>query len=110
MRTQVAIIGGGPSGLLLGQLLHRKGIDTVVLEQAAGRLARELRDYKGVFDIDDGFRGGKEQLDFRLLPKGRGRARLARRGARAGVRRLPCCGRRHRSFGRSRCSPGLWLG
>jgi len=33
MRTQVAIIGGGPSGLLLSQLLHRKGIDTVVLER-----------------------------------------------------------------------------
>lgn len=31
-RTQVAIIGGGPSGLLLAQLLHHKGIDTVVLE------------------------------------------------------------------------------
>ena len=38
MRTQVAIIGGGPSGLLLGQLLHRKGIDTVVLE-------RKTKDY-----------------------------------------------------------------
>ncbi|KCV81307.1 4-hydroxybenzoate 3-monooxygenase [Actibacterium atlanticum] len=33
MRTQVAIIGGGPSGLLLSQLLHRKGIDTIVLER-----------------------------------------------------------------------------
>ncbi|MFY9211808.1 MAG: 4-hydroxybenzoate 3-monooxygenase [Aestuariivita sp.] len=33
MRTQVAIIGGGPSGLLLGQLLHRQGIDTVILER-----------------------------------------------------------------------------
>jgi p-hydroxybenzoate 3-monooxygenase len=32
MRTQVAIIGAGPSGLLLGQLLHRQGIDTVILE------------------------------------------------------------------------------
>ncbi|MGG7566392.1 4-hydroxybenzoate 3-monooxygenase [Rhodovulum sp. DZ06] len=32
MRTQVAIIGGGPSGLLLGQLLHNEGIDTVILE------------------------------------------------------------------------------
>ncbi|MFI0481183.1 4-hydroxybenzoate 3-monooxygenase [Actinomadura sp. 9N215] len=32
MRTQVAIIGGGPAGLLLSQLLHRQGIDTVVLE------------------------------------------------------------------------------
>jgi p-hydroxybenzoate 3-monooxygenase len=38
MRTQVVIIGGGPSGLLLSQLLHRKGIDTVVLE-------RKSRDY-----------------------------------------------------------------
>lgn len=26
MRTQIAIIGAGPSGLLLGQLLHRAGI------------------------------------------------------------------------------------
>lgn len=33
MRTQVAIVGGGPSGLLLGQLLLRFGIDNVVLER-----------------------------------------------------------------------------
>ena len=33
MRTQVAIIGGGPSGLLLSMLLHRRGIDSVVLER-----------------------------------------------------------------------------
>lgn len=33
MRTQVCIIGGGPSGLLLSQLLHRKGVDTIVLER-----------------------------------------------------------------------------
>jgi p-hydroxybenzoate 3-monooxygenase len=33
MRTQVVIIGSGPSGLLLGQLLHRAGIDTIILEQ-----------------------------------------------------------------------------
>lgn len=33
MRTQVLIIGGGPSGLLLSQLLDQKGIDTVVLER-----------------------------------------------------------------------------
>jgi p-hydroxybenzoate 3-monooxygenase len=33
MKTQVGIIGGGPSGLLLSQLLHRRGIDTVVLEK-----------------------------------------------------------------------------
>ena len=33
MKTQVCIIGGGPSGLMLSQLLHLKGIDTVVLER-----------------------------------------------------------------------------
>ncbi|MEM9846230.1 MAG: 4-hydroxybenzoate 3-monooxygenase [Pseudomonadota bacterium] len=33
MRTQVAIIGGGPAGLLLGQLLLKQGIETVVLER-----------------------------------------------------------------------------
>jgi p-hydroxybenzoate 3-monooxygenase len=35
-RTQVAIIGAGPSGLLLGQLLHRAGIDSVILERQSG--------------------------------------------------------------------------
>jgi len=33
MRTQVAIIGGGPSGLLLSQLLNLAGIATIVLER-----------------------------------------------------------------------------
>lgn len=33
MRAQVAIIGGGPSGLLLAQLLMAQGIDAVVLER-----------------------------------------------------------------------------
>ena len=37
-RVQVAIIGGGPSGLLLGQLLHTIGVDAIVLE-------RKTRDY-----------------------------------------------------------------
>ena len=32
-RTQVAIIGGGPAGLLLSQLLMRGGVETVVLER-----------------------------------------------------------------------------
>lgn len=38
MKTQVVIIGGGPSGLLLSQLLHVRGIDSVVLE-------RKTKDY-----------------------------------------------------------------
>ncbi|RYE96512.1 MAG: 4-hydroxybenzoate 3-monooxygenase, partial [Methanobacteriota archaeon] len=33
MRTQIAIIGAGPSGLLLGELLLRAGIDTVMIER-----------------------------------------------------------------------------
>jgi p-hydroxybenzoate 3-monooxygenase len=33
MRTQVAIIGAGPAGLLLGALLHKAGIANIVLEQ-----------------------------------------------------------------------------
>ena len=33
LKTQVAIIGAGPSGLLLGQLLHNAGIDTLTLER-----------------------------------------------------------------------------
>ena len=36
MRTQIAIIGAGPSGLLLGQLLHQAGIDNVVVERQTG--------------------------------------------------------------------------
>ncbi len=38
MRTQVVIIGGGPAGSLLSHLLHREGIDAIVLE-------RRSRDY-----------------------------------------------------------------
>ncbi|HVZ43239.1 MAG TPA: 4-hydroxybenzoate 3-monooxygenase [Ramlibacter sp.] len=36
MRTQVAIIGAGPAGLLLGQLLHKAGIDNIILERHTG--------------------------------------------------------------------------
>ena len=32
LRTQIGIIGGGPSGLLLSHLLRRSGIESVVLE------------------------------------------------------------------------------
>jgi len=38
MKTQVCIVGGGPSGLLLSQLLHTRGIESVVLE-------RQTKDY-----------------------------------------------------------------
>jgi len=38
MRTQVGIIGGGPAGLLLSEILHRNGVESVVFE-------RQSRDY-----------------------------------------------------------------
>lgn len=44
MRTSVCIIGGGPSGLMLSQLLHLKGIDTIVLErQSREYVLRRIR-------------------------------------------------------------------
>jgi p-hydroxybenzoate 3-monooxygenase len=36
IKTSVAIIGAGPSGLLLGQLLSKQGIDNVILERVSG--------------------------------------------------------------------------
>ena len=38
LKTQVAIVGGGPAGLLLSHILHLDGIDSIVLE-------RRSRDY-----------------------------------------------------------------
>ncbi len=35
MRVQVAIIGSGPSGLLLGQLLGKVGIETVIVDRSS---------------------------------------------------------------------------
>lgn len=36
MKTQVAIIGAGPAGLLLGQILTKQGIDNIILERQSG--------------------------------------------------------------------------
>ena len=90
-RTQVAIIGAGPSGLLLGQLLTNHGIDNLVLEQrspeyvlgriragviekwsadlldAAGvgaRMHREGLDHQG---IEISFEGQRHRIDFGAL-------------------------------------------
>src|SRR6266545_3060999 len=44
MRTQVAIIGGGPAGLLLSHMLDREGIDSIVLErQSRAHVLRRIR-------------------------------------------------------------------
>lgn len=44
LKTQVAIIGSGPAGLLLGQLLYKAGIDHIIVEQrSAEYLASRIR-------------------------------------------------------------------
>jgi p-hydroxybenzoate 3-monooxygenase len=57
MRVQVAIIGAGPSGLLLGALLHQAGIDAIVLEQRSpdyvlGRIRAGVLE-QGMVDLMD---------------------------------------------------------
>lgn len=57
MRRQVVIIGAGPSGLLLGQLLHRAGVDAVILERKSpdyvlGRIRAGVLE-QGLIDILD---------------------------------------------------------
>jgi p-hydroxybenzoate 3-monooxygenase len=43
-RTQIAIVGAGPAGLLLGQLLHKAGVDAVIVErQSAAYVAGRIR-------------------------------------------------------------------
>ena len=88
MRTQVGIIGSGPSGLLLARLLHLQGIDTVILEsrsrdyvlgriragvieQSMANLLREARagermDREGLIHegINIAFDGRLERIDF----------------------------------------------
>ena len=55
MKTRVAIIGAGPSGLLLGQLLHKAGFDNVILERRSaeyvlGRIRAGVLEY-GFVDL-----------------------------------------------------------
>ncbi len=69
MRTQVVIIGAGPSGLLLGQLLHREGISNVVLElrsqaHVLGRIRAGVLE-QGTVDLL-----GKAGVDQRLKAEG----------------------------------------
>ena len=68
-KTQVAIIGAGPSGLLLSQLLRRQGIHTVVLE-------RQNREY-----VEARIRAGLlESTTVDLLKEAGVGARLLREG------------------------------
>jgi p-hydroxybenzoate 3-monooxygenase len=83
-RTQVAIIGAGPAGLLLGRLLARAGIDAVILE-ARSRAYAEARIRAGVL----------EQGTVDVLREAGVAARLDREGLRHGGIYLSFDGARH---------------
>ncbi len=95
MRVQVAIVGGGPAGHLLGQLLYKAGIDTVILERQSadyvlGRIRAgvleqvciDLLDEAGVGErmhreglihggFDMLFKGQRHRIDLRKLTGGK---------------------------------------
>jgi p-hydroxybenzoate 3-monooxygenase len=84
-RTQVAIVGAGPSGLLLGQLLHKAGIDAIVLERQTG-------DY-----VLSRIRAGiLEQVCIDLLDEAGVGARMHREGLVHGGFEMLFNGQRHR--------------
>lgn len=84
-RTQVAIIGAGPSGLLLGQLLHKAGVDAVILErQSADYVLGRIR------------AGVLEQTTVDLLDAAGVGARMRREGLVHGGFELGFGGERHR--------------
>ena len=69
MKTQVAIVGAGPAGLLLGQLLHQAGIDNIIIE-------RQSPDY-----VLSRIRAGiLEQVTLDLLAEAGVAERVAREG------------------------------
>src|SRR3984957_17272997 len=73
-RTQVAIIGAGPSGLLLSQLLHLHGVDSVVLERqsrehVAGRIRAGVLE-QGTVDLLLQAKVGERMLNERLVHDG----------------------------------------
>ncbi len=85
MRTQVAIIGAGPSGLLLGQLLHKTGIDAVIVERQTGdHVLTRIR------------AGILEQVCIDLLDEAGVGARMHREGLVHGGIELLYNGQRHR--------------
>ena len=85
LRTKVAIIGAGPAGLLLGQLLHTYGIDNIILE-------RHTPDY-----VLGRIRAGLlEEGTVALLDEAGAGARAHREGLVHGGIELAFSGQRHR--------------
>ena len=84
-RTQVGIVGAGPAGLMLGHLLHLRGIDSVILEN-------RTRDYV----IDRVRAGVLEQGTVDLMVATGVGERLRREGMRHDGVHIAIRGRRHR--------------
>jgi p-hydroxybenzoate 3-monooxygenase len=73
-RTQVAIIGAGPSGLLLSQLLHLYGVDSVVIERqsreyVAGRIRAGVLE-RGTVELLEEAKVGERMQRERLVHDG----------------------------------------
>jgi p-hydroxybenzoate 3-monooxygenase len=74
MRTQVGIVGAGPAGLLLSQLLHLQGIDTVILERRSrayveGRIRAGVLE-QGTVDLLDAAQVGERMHKIGLVHDG----------------------------------------
>ena len=68
MRTQVAIVGAGPAGLLLGRLLERHGIDTLIVEQRSrdyvlGRIRAGVLEHATAALLDHAGAGGRMRVE-----------------------------------------------
>ena len=71
MRTQVGIIGGGPAGLLLSQILHRNGVESVVLERRSreyvlGRIRAGVLEWGSVEVLRNAGVGGRLDREGRV--------------------------------------------
>ena len=73
---------GGPGGRGSAVTVELSHSDIGVLEDASTALAKVLRTYPRVKDVDDGFQPGKEQLDFTIKPEGESLGLTAREVAR----------------------------
>jgi p-hydroxybenzoate 3-monooxygenase len=74
MRTQVGIVGAGPAGLLLSQLLHLQGIETVVLERRSreyveGRVRAGVLE-QGTVDLLNEAQVGQRMREVGLVHEG----------------------------------------
>jgi p-hydroxybenzoate 3-monooxygenase len=74
VRTQVGIVGAGPAGLLLAQLLHLQGIDTVILERRSrayveGRIRAGVLE-QGTVDLLDAAQVGERMHKLGLVHGG----------------------------------------